>query len=436
MTSVALIVLDTLRQDAFAENFNWLPGARFEQCYSTSHWTVPAHASLFTGRYASEVGTYAKSSHLQDGYPTLGELTVDRKSRFYSANPQMAYHEGWTTNFDEVMSPWEVKHPDSCHLVDWDDFAVNCDKEGLPRYLEAVKAAARHDGPTLRSLWKGYKASIHDHTDVDDSGAVAILDRIRNADVEDDEFIFLNLMEAHGPYDPPAEYRSVEADVNPVFADKWSNDAPDPDVARRAYEDAVDYLSDIYREIFAELESAYDVVVTVSDHGELLGEHGHWNHVHGVYPELTHVPLVISGVDVPAENTEKVVNLLDVHQTVAELLGVSDESQGRGESLLEPVSDKPRYTEFHGLPTWINGQLQRTGVSDVYDRYNEPLFGVCLPDGSYGYQSVDGDRGDVPEKQLDRQIRSHTNTVPTDFSRSSMEVDDSIREQLEDLGYA
>jgi len=48
-TSIALVVLDTLRKDSFDEHFDWLEGVRYDNAWSTSHWTHPAHGSLFTG---------------------------------------------------------------------------------------------------------------------------------------------------------------------------------------------------------------------------------------------------------------------------------------------------------------------------------------------------------------------------------------------------
>jgi arylsulfatase len=215
-----------------------------------------------------------------------------------------------------------------------------------------------------------------------------------------------------------------------------SLDTPDEARARRAYDDAVDYLSDVYEEIFTSLRQTYDAVVTVVDHGELLGEHGHWNHVHGLYPELTRVPLVISGADVPSTNTEQVVSLLDVHRTVAELLGVADETDGRGRSLLKPLDPRPQYTEFHGLPKWIAPQLERAGVADEYDAFDQPLYGVVTPDGRYGYQSVDGPRGELPEAKLRELIDDFTETVPTEFDAAGDGVDDAVRDRLEELGYA
>jgi len=53
----------------------------------------------------------------------------------------------------------------------------------------------------------------------------------------------------------------------------------------------------------------------------LLGEyHGMWNHVDGIYPELTHVPLAISGLK---ENCDLTVSILDLYTTILELAEVA-----------------------------------------------------------------------------------------------------------------
>ena len=71
--NVAVVVLDTLRRDRFREYFDWLPGQFYSRAFSTSHWTVPAHASLFTGKYGSELGVTAKSPSLDCDEITLPE---------------------------------------------------------------------------------------------------------------------------------------------------------------------------------------------------------------------------------------------------------------------------------------------------------------------------------------------------------------------------
>src|ERR1700733_12720902 len=48
------------------------PGVRFDLAFSTSSWTLPAHASLFTGRWPHDLGVDWKSP-LRDDVPTLAE---------------------------------------------------------------------------------------------------------------------------------------------------------------------------------------------------------------------------------------------------------------------------------------------------------------------------------------------------------------------------
>ena len=90
--SVAIVVLDTLRKDTFDRYFEWVEGTVFDNAYSTSHWTVPAHASLITGKYGSEVGVHGKSrmfdypgdtivEKLQEsGYTTVRGLRTSRST--------------------------------------------------------------------------------------------------------------------------------------------------------------------------------------------------------------------------------------------------------------------------------------------------------------------------------------------------------------------
>lgn len=62
--NVAIVLLDTLRRDSSDEHFDWLPGGRYKSTWSTSHWTVPAHGTLFTGKYPTETGVRIKSPAL------------------------------------------------------------------------------------------------------------------------------------------------------------------------------------------------------------------------------------------------------------------------------------------------------------------------------------------------------------------------------------
>ncbi|WP_255150253.1 sulfatase-like hydrolase/transferase [Halorarius halobius] len=439
--NIALVVLDTLRKDAFDDQFEWLPGRRFERAWATSNWTAPVHAALFTGRYASEVGVHSKANELDCEEPTLAEQlsAAGYTTRAFSANPNVSKRFEFHRGFEEFTGSWKIRQFNTDREVfDWSGFVNDTKGEGPTRYLTALRRCVTEDVDTLASLKQGFDLKFRPDrlgADVPDDGAQASLERIRETEYGDDEFLFLNLMEAHGPYEPPEEYRTVDHE-KPSAADALLGEVDvDRDAVRQAYEDSVRYLSDVYREIFAELRAEFDYVITLSDHGELLGEHGHWDHQYGLYPELTHVPLVVWGDDLEG-STDATVSLLDVHRTVLDLADVDGDSRGRN-----LLSDPGRecLTEYHGLTRWLLDEFEAgDDVETVRKRYDAELAGVALPPSYYGYETEDGwtEHGTADADPRDRFETLRDSLDRRDVEPSRQELSEEALEQLEDLGYA
>jgi|AntDeeMetageno50_2_1112565.scaffolds.fasta_scaffold04211_2 arylsulfatase len=435
MSSVAVVVLDTLRYDTFLDHFDWLDGKRFTNAYSTAHWTIPAHASLLTGRYPSEIGVTAKSRSLDCEAPTLPEELHDAgcTTRLFSANVNLVLSEGWDRGFDQTLG-MEALDPNAENTLDWREFLDGLDVSRRERYLRAVWACLTDDVATIPSLRQGFRmARASDH-----QNAETILQRVRYTDFGDREFLLVNAMDTHTPYNPPAPYRTADGPLNATIADAFADAVDDPDAVRQAYDDEATYLSDVYREMFDTLHEEFEYVITVSDHGELLGREGMWNHGYGLYPELLHVPLVVSGDGVDTETHEEVVSLLDIHQTVGEMLDV--EVSSRGQDLLDDVESRDALFEYHGLFDTHRRQFAKNGISDAtYDRLDTPLDGFVTADGCYAYQThddgfrVESGRIEDPEARLaslrEDVTRRQVAAEETDVSEATMQ-------HLEDLGYA
>jgi arylsulfatase A-like enzyme len=432
MDNVAVVVLDTLRYDEFTRAFDWLPGRRFTSAFSPSHWTVPVHAALFTGRYASEVGVHSRAPALDCMEPTLAERlsTAGYRTRAFTANPQLRRYDGWERGFDEVVgyASLDAYHPDS---FDWGTCFEESTATGYRRYLDALWQCLRADCDTARSLREGYDLFTRSPAD---GGAPAVRDRLRATDFGDREFCFLNLMEAHTPYYPP---NPSDEPVVVVAADAFTESPIDLDRARNAYRRSVTALSETYREIFTELRDSFDYVITCSDHGELFGEHGMVNHSFGLYPELTRVPLVVSGPGLEGREN-RVVSLLDVHRTVADLAGI--ERAGRGQNLLDDPQPVDRLVEYHGPLPFHDAQFERRDAPlDELDRRRSPLWGFVAADGSYAYETHTDGFGTVGEFDGDprsrlRALRSDLEPRPVGDGEESLS--DPVRERLEDLSYA
>jgi arylsulfatase len=438
--NVAVVVLDALRYDFFCEHFDWLDGKRFTRAYSTSHWTAPAHASLYTGRYASEVGVHPRSLPFDWSGTTLAEALADAgyTTRLFTANGQLYRWDGWRRGFAQALGPATVAPIGAERGLDWDRFLHETETTGPRRYLRAVWESLTGGDDTLVSLRRGYDMARNPRWMV---SAAEMAERVRETDFGDREFLFMNFIDAHTPYQPPIPYRTSDDPVRVLDTDAFAGAVGEDDRIRRAYDDAVRYLSDIYREVYADLLTAFDRVITLSDHGELLGEHGMWNHSYGLYPELTHVPLVLDGDGVEAGTVERPVSLLDVHRTIAELTGIEVDS--RGHHLLDAASETDRLVEYQGLLPWHRGRFRELGLSVArYDRLDSPLDGFLAPNGYYGYQTHDdGFRSvgtppagvDDPEAHLAALVDAIPHQSPEGGEET--ELSPAVRDRLEELGY-
>ncbi|WP_126663206.1 sulfatase-like hydrolase/transferase [Haloterrigena salifodinae] len=438
MDSIAIVVLDTLRYDSFQEHFGWLKGKKYTNAYSTSHWTIPAHASLYTGKYASEVGVQSTDVFLECEDKTIAEVfsAEGYTTSMMSANPNIYMWPGWTRGFDNTVGPSHLK-PGSEELVDWQKFYAENDKEGFLKYINAVKHCIKSDKNTTKSIISGLKTAYG----VTENGAENIHERVKQTNYEGEEFLYINLMDAHTPYNPPKRYTDCDVPVDVVVADAFAENVDNEEEIKQAYTDACAYLSDVYQNIFQELKKDFDYIITLSDHGEMLGEFGMWNHSYGLYPELVHVPLVISGDDIEDETENTIVSLLDVHKTACELAGINVES--RGQDLLDEPESKSRLFEYRGFLHWHRDQFEREGVNtEVYEPRDTALDGFISSSSDYVYQTHDeGLRvsGSLTTAEANEQLEKLVEDIDRKKMGSEQDlsgVSDEVRQQLEDLGYA
>jgi arylsulfatase A-like enzyme len=442
MARIALIVLDTLRKDAFDQYFSWLPGRRFEQAWSTAKWTMPAHASLFTGKYASEVGVHAKSEGLDCSEPVLAEhlsnagYTTHAFSANLIASPVFEFDRG----FDYFEGTWRV-NTNSKGISGWRELLRN-GYSGIAKYRALLNQAPAGHYRIIPSIKAGLKKHLANwpigpfsRGRVQDDGAATFLSSLQQDQYGDADFLFVNLMETHAPYSPPEPYYDTDASYDEVAATVTTSE-PDRQTVRDAYDNSVHYLADQYQQIFAELTERFEYVVTLSDHGELFGEHGSWRHLHGVYPELTHIPLVISGNGLSG-TCQKTVSLLDIHQTLLRLLDLDGDS--RGQNLLGEIEDRSYLVEYEGLRSARLKKMYGEYPTRLVNLYDQPLRGLAGPGTYYGYETMDGwsESGspvpDEPQTQLQELTKSIGSRVTT--QQSTVAIPEEVQTRLEELGY-
>lgn len=326
--NVLLIVLDTVRADHLSgygydrdttPNLDRLAGrgVRFAQARSTAPWTLPSHASLFTGRWPHELSATTRRA-LDATYPTLAEYLSGRgyAAAGFTANTHNA--SGWYglgrgfARYEDIdrnteVSPLEVLL--SCALGR--KLVTTSLGQRLVRYaLDGAQYVVRKDAARMNR------------------DALAWLST-RPGDRP--WFLFLNYYDAHDPYVPPRG-----------FPRRYGKTVPGQDrftQARDDYDDCLAYLDTKVGELFGELErrglSENTLVVLTSDHGENLGERALVGHGISLYRPELHVPLVVLQPDrVPSGRVvAEPVSLRDVAATVVDLAGCGAGAPFPGTSL-------------------------------------------------------------------------------------------------------
>lgn len=437
MTNIALVVLDTLRKDAFDKHFDWLPGKRFERAYSTANWTVPAHASLFTGFYSSEVGVHTTNMFFDADKPTIAEQLqeVGYTTRAFSANTHVSGHFDFDRGFTQFKTPAKIEQLNDDDQFDWLGYNRNADSTGVEKYLKALYACLRDDSATIPSLLSGINLLRYGGNPTEYGGSKEALDWLRDTQFGEQEFLFLNLMEAHEPYRAPPEYQTVEEPELTDSVGDISIGEVNAHQTSQAYDDCARYLSDNYKKIFNHLNAEFDYVITLADHGELLGEHDSWGHEYGVYPELTHVPLILSGEGLSGSES-RTASILDAHRTIQTLADIEGESRGR--NLIDGMSSKSFLTEYHGLTSWSKKKLNENGYQEAVERYNKDLRGYAHSQDYYGYETQSGIQitGAEQVSDISEKIQQICDELNIRTVEENNDVPDEVKDRLEDLGYA
>jgi arylsulfatase A-like enzyme len=292
---------------------------QFPKAAATAPWTIPSHASIFTGMYPWENGVHMlKELRLDPSIPTLaGYLGRAGYATFSaSANGFICPDIGLTNGFES--STWG----------DWWERYLRLPTRDLPPRAENFGPTQRlPSGPQWNALEE--KAWNFHRFPVVIESLNRIVQQVRYRDApnrlavspwiertvgrwlsgkpkETPTFTFVNFLDAHEPYltDPMvvhhlSEWRrlaSVRMDRTSILAGHWTPTAQEFHVLHELYRAMVRFLD---RRI-AELVQVYKdagrwentALVLTADHGQAFGEHGHLFHGQRLWEPLLRIPMI------------------------------------------------------------------------------------------------------------------------------------------------
>lgn len=439
--NVLLVSIDTMNRSAlraYEPSAQELPNLDrlaceslvFERGYSTSPWTLPAHASLLTGLYPDRHGATQPKLHIA---PEVSPLALHLAETGYET----------------------VGFTDGGFVDDSFGFA-----EGFGRYDEIATDA----GLAAMALPRAGS-----HTNVP---GLSLFDRtihyLEERETDQPFFCFVQTFTVHEYYQGREWARKDLGDV-PLRSPKYyieclTGQRPgtreDWHTLRRLYDLEMRHLDEGLGRLLGTVERLglrdSTVVVLLSDHGEGLDpEHGRIHHGGRLNADLIRVPFFVRGPGIAPGRSEVPVSLVDVAPTVLDLAGAPLPSDLDGQSLAAVLAGAPQqgeralYAEGYAFE-WRNGVRRK--VSGVQEQPYS--LAVIQDDFFYIRSKATGEelyRDDLDPEQRQNLVGSSSASVsPAEIEElraladrrqaartqaNEMTEDEDLRQRLDALGY-
>lgn len=458
--NVCLIVLDSLRLDTVgavagsgnSKTPNIDEFARDAQvvtsAFSTSSWTVPTHASLFTGKLPSEHGVFAGQPILDsDRKQTLAAVLSSHgyTTDAVSANPWLINDFGFTdgfNSFDSVFPELPYAGAGNPRMFARKQFVSGSTMSN------AVKLARwALEGSTLRRIVNtAYTATTNSppYTPAEklNSHVFANLDSFPQ---DAPSFLFINYMDAHEPYSTkyalPSHGRS---NANEVDAVDWNLASLDntlddstTEAIRAQYDASVRYLDHHLGHLFRELQDReqYDnsLIVVVSDHGQSLGEQQYWGHGTMLHDSLIRVPLLIKFPSGATETPSREIwSIRHVPSIITDIVGIPVQFNSRADqfndNLVVAESHGPHETTRPNTAAWLE-EYQGTRVFRDASG-NTATYDITA--GEFDFENGTADKF----RECVHDLNDHLELCRTNEQQATVSATNkSVEQRLEDLGY-
>lgn len=515
--NIVLIVLDTHRLDrigCYGYDRGTTPNldafacdaVLFEHAVAPAQWTIPSHASTFSGEPPTTHMTIQSGDALDPRFKTLADRLRERgyRTTAFCNNPLVGVlKNGFKRGFDvfynysgaipsvparqarRVVSPlfklWE-RYTQLMRRVSYPVQNLFASSTRIfmaalnPLWVPIWTRLARWKGNTPRSL---HDAGRFIREEMDGREA---------------HFVFINLMQTHLPFRPPERFvrhfapqviddhtaRDFMRTFNRRAAD-WITPLEQPfsEIEARTLSDMYDaevaYQDDLCAELFETLDRparrADTAVIIVSDHGEMLGEHGRMGHAFGVCQELIHVPLLIRlagqkagrRIDGPVSTTRLFHTMLDLAEVETYATHYSPAVDVRSQSLICEMRDPSRpqaaviseaYAPDFALSSMLRhkpGLIERLNSRATNRAIYEDRFKLVQVEGD-GEQlyDLDADRREQHPLALDDQVerlkrllaaaeafvdKAESRRLEGKRQRAANHDDELVQQRLRGLGY-
>lgn len=466
--NIILICLDTVRKDYFdivSENLTKKSNIVVDDCRAASSWSVPSHASMFTGKLPHQHGVHAHSIDFTKISPAdtfINDLSVEH-SVGISANHFASSVYGFDSFFDEFHDI----NPNVVYEEAWEELDTS-DVDGN-KYLSALKQAITSNHSTHEFFINEIKRrgkKFLTGTPVPqlfDDGANKIASRIESVaeSTEEPFFIFANMMDAHQPHERQLKYNNPEIvprdwrSSEHFYEKKWGINLGEPKDHntylkryRAMYAASIEYMDRIINDMISavdETTSRPTTYVITADHGENLGypsEGGLFEHTSSLSEGVLHVPLNV--INSPIESGSLDESEYFSHLNLGELLVALHEEANQFRINRPPIAESIGISPGHEPLPKKEYEYWDRAIRTAYDDKHKYVWdslgqkSVCkIEKDRPNFQGESREISSIPDRLLglfDREMADYKREL-THNEGTQRELDDSSKERLRDLGY-
>jgi arylsulfatase A-like enzyme len=455
--NILIIVMDTVRADHLSvyeyerdttPNLKLLArdSALYSRAIAPSDMTLTSHASLFTGVYPSWHGAYCDppdasyGRELTVGIPTLAGLLSDKGyvTLGASANLYLRADFGLQRGFQAFRIPRPVPvlgGDENWYLI----------RVGLRRVLQSFLDTSQFD--RVFSLGQNITQEFWSLVDGQNAHGAPF-------------FAFLNYMDAHFPYIPPAPFdrlfpgkddRLVQQNLDAIYGQVVRGQPMPASVLRHSlaqYDGGIAYIDAQIGQLLEWLKrrDLYDntLIVIAGDHGEAFGERHLVLHGNSAYQNLLHVGLLVKFPhNAHAGVVDDPVSLVDVAPTILSVLGYTVPPAMQGRDLAGPPAPRSRPIFGESFPCQVphsatcpEGCLTRAVVSWPYkfissSNGTSELYDLASDPGET--RDLSAADGPLAEK-LRAELSGWVKSMPAQ-PKGQLSVDPEVLQRLKSLGY-
>jgi arylsulfatase A-like enzyme/Tfp pilus assembly protein PilF len=361
-------------------------GVLFEQVMATAPLTLPAHCSIFTGRFPPEHGVRDNGGFfLSPQQPTLATML---KRRGFTTGAVVAAYV--------LDGKWGLNQGFDTYVDDFD----------LTKVGGFALGDIRRPGNEVVDR------------------ALSWLEKVKDRRF----FAWLHFYDPHSPYDPPEPFKSRYSD--------------------RPYTGAIAFTDSQVARVVAFLEQRNlldrTVVAVIGDHGESLNQHREGTHAFFIYESTIRVPFVVRApfARLRGRRVADPVRSVDLLPTVLDLLGIPPPRAIAGRSLVPLMAGTRRTLDLEGYAEamyplhhygWSDLRAWRVGRYKAIDAPRPELYDLARdPEET---TNLYAERRSLADGMIARIRQVEHDPATGGVSTPAPEVDPEARARLAALGY-